>query len=80
MRDGQTAGTTGHSLRLEALKIDPPEGLELRVKLHIQNVGWKTFDGIKHGNNVVIGTTGESQRVEAIIVEIVMVIVDILGL
>lgn len=64
--DGKTAGTTGQSLRLEALQINPPEGWELTVKVHIQDVGWKTYSGIVHGNNIIIGTTGQGRRIEYI--------------
>ena len=71
VHDGQQAGTTGGGLRLEALKINPPDGWELRVKVHIQNIGWKCYTGIVHGNNVIIGTTGQSLRIEALIIEVV---------
>lgn len=70
VHDGQVAGTTSFALRLEALRIDPPKGVRLRVKLHIQNIGWKTYDGITHGNSVVIGTTGKSLRIEAIEIDV----------
>lgn len=70
VRDGQTSGTVGFAMRLEALKIDPPEGWELVAKAHVQNVGWKRYDSIKHGNSVVIGTTGEGLRIEALIIEV----------
>lgn len=79
VRDGQTAGTVGYGLRLEAIKITPPEGMELDVKFHVQNVGWRTYSGIKRGassgtgssaNDPVIGTVGESLRAEAL--EVVM--------
>lgn len=39
VRDGQTAGTTGRALRLEAFKITPPEGVELTVLAHVSNKG-----------------------------------------
>ena len=71
VHDGQVAGTTGGGLRLEALRVDPPEGYELRIKLHIQNKGWVCYTGIVHGNDLVLGTTGQSLRIEAIIVEVV---------
>lgn len=71
VHDGQVAGIVGHSLRLEALKIDPPEGLELEVKVYIQDEGWKSFSGIKHGNNTVIGTTNKALRVEDIIINVI---------
>lgn len=75
VRDGQTAGTVGYGLRLEAIKITPPEGMELDVKLHVQNVGWRTYPGIKRGessgtgssaSDPVIGTVGESLQAEAL--------------
>ena len=64
VRDGQTAGTTGHGLQLEALKIDPPDGLELDAKLHIEDVGWTTFVDVAK-NDPVIGTEGRALRAEA---------------
>lgn len=66
VHDGQWCGTKGKGKRLEALWIDPPEGTELEVEAHMQGIGWKTFKGIHHGNNIVIGTKGESRRLEAI--------------
>lgn len=75
VRDGQTAGTTGKSKRLEAFKVAPPEGLELTIKAHIQDKGWVEYKGIKAGessgegsspNDPIIGTVGESLRLEAI--------------
>lgn len=79
VHDGQQAGTTGYAARLEAFKITPPEGWELRVKAHIQNIGWKTYSGIKKGessgegssaNDPIIGSVGKSQRIEDLIVEV----------
>lgn len=71
VHDGQQAGTTGYAARLEAFKITPPDGWELKVKVHIQNVGWKTYSGIKKGvYDPVIGTEGKSQRIEDLIVEV----------
>lgn len=80
VRDGQTAGTTGKGKRLEAIKITPPEGLELSVKFHIQGKGWQTWSGIKKGtssgegsstNDPIIGTVGESLRAEALEVNVI---------
>lgn len=75
VRDGQTAGTTGRSKQLEAIKIAPPKGLVLTVKIHIQDKGWVTYEGIRLGessgegssaNDPIIGTVGQSLRAEAI--------------
>lgn len=75
VHDGMIAGTEGESLRLESLQINPPEGVELNVKLHIAFKGWVTYEGIKHGdsleNQLVIGTVGESLQAEAIEFDVV---------
>lgn len=75
VRDGQTAGTTGKGIQLEALKIAPPEGLELTVKVHVEDKGWLTYEGVKKGessgegtspNDPIIGSVGEGKRMEAL--------------
>lgn len=82
VKDGQIAGTVGQSKRLEAIKIAPPEGLELDVDVHIQNIGWKTYKGVKRlldakgnvmssgtessANDPIMGTVGKSLRLEAV--------------
>lgn len=69
VHDGQVAGTTGHSLRLEALMIDTrkyPE-LKIRARAHIQGIGTVDYGYITH--TTVIGTTGQSKRLEAIMLE-----------
>ena len=75
VRDGQVAGTTGMSLRMEALKFTPPEGVTLTVNAHMQGIGWKSYTGIRKGkssgtgsskNDPIIGSTGQSRRLEAI--------------
>lgn len=80
VHDGQVAGTVGKGLRLEAIKITPPEGLELNAKIHVQDKGWLEFKGIKKGassgegsssNDPIIGTVGEALRAEAIELDIV---------
>lgn len=73
VHDGQVAGTTGFALRLEALRVSPPEGWELEIALHIENIGWKTYSGIVHGDIEacqIIGTTGECLRIEDIIIRV----------
>lgn len=75
VHDGQTAGTTGLGLELEAIKIAPPAGVTLECDIHVADEGWKTYTGIKLGensgegsspNDPIIGTTGKSLRAEAI--------------
>lgn len=76
--DGEWAGTTGQSKRLEAIKITPPEGVELEVTAHVQTYGDKVYKGIKKGKSSgtessatdpIIGTVGESKRLEAITIK-----------
>ncbi len=70
--DGQTAGTTGHGLRAEAIEfLDVPEGWELAVHAHLENLGWVTYEGIRKGNVVTVGTVGECRRIEMLMVEVV---------
>ena len=60
--DGQTAGTTGKGLRLEAIQIDAP--FEVRAKAHIQEKGWVDYGVIN--KNTIIGTTGQRKRLECL--------------
>ena len=52
------AGTTGRSLRLEAIQLVDPVA---SVRGHVQNVGWQGWT-----DTGVVGTTGKSLRLEAI--------------
>lgn len=60
IKEGQTAGTTGRSLRMEAIIIHTDLPIEYRV--HIQNIGWQ---GWKRPGEIA-GTTGKSLRLEGI--------------
>lgn len=60
--NGQTAGTTGQSLRMEAIKIDSKK--EIYAKAHIQDIGWKDFGKIN--KDTIIGTTGQNKRLECL--------------
>ena len=62
MTDGDTAGTTGRSLRLEAIQISSPLA-DIQYRTHIQQIGWQN-GWTDEGN--VSGTTGKSLRMEAI--------------
>lgn len=53
-------GTTGKSLRLEALQFRTSNGLVIECQAHVQNVGWQPWQ--PH----TCGTTGQSLRVEAV--------------
>ena len=69
--NGQSAGTTGESMRLEAIKINLTGEMAARYDVyyhvHAQNFGW--LDWSKNGESA--GTAGYSYRLEAI--EIVLV-------
>ena len=57
--DSQTAGTTGRSLRLEAIELRGGVGM---VSAHVQDIGWMpAVPGWQ-----IAGTTGRSLRLEAI--------------
>ena len=62
--DGEMAGTSGQSLRLEGIKIKvnaPVEG-GISYSTHIQNIGWQDF--VSDDN--LSGTSGQGLRLEAI--------------
>lgn len=60
--DGETAGTTGKSLRMEALRIDYDK--PIYAKAHIQNIGWKDFGKIT--KDTIIGTVGQQKQLECL--------------
>ena len=64
-RNGETAGTTGQSLRMEALRFalaNAPAGSGIRCRAHVQNVGWQNW--VNAGT--IAGTTGQSRQMEAV--------------
>ena len=68
VEDGQIAGVTGFSKRIEAIKIDcKMPGVKIKAKGHIQGIGWKDYGEIT--SDTVIGTTGQEKRLEAISLE-----------
>ena len=72
VHDGQTAGFTGHSLRLEALKIDLRNliypDIKIKARAHIENLGTVDYGYISEEN--IIGTTGKQLRLEAISLDV----------
>lgn len=65
VNDGTMCGTTGQSLRLEAIQIDTRYlNLDIHAKAHISKIGWRDYGKID--NNTVIGTTGESKALECL--------------
>ena len=57
--DSQTVGTTGRSLRMEAIELRGGVGM---VSPHVQDIGW--MPAVYGGTTA--GTTGKSLRLEAI--------------
>lgn len=62
--DGEMSGTTGQSLRLEAIKIQLSSSIDggIVYKTHVQDYGWLNF--VTSGQ--ASGTTGQAKRLEAI--------------
>lgn len=62
--DGEMSGTTGQSLRLEAIKIQLSSSIDggIVYKTHVQDYGWLNFVT----NRQASGTTGQAKRLEAI--------------
>lgn len=62
--DGEMSGTTGQSLRLEAIKIQLSGSIDggIIYKTHVQDYGWQNFVA----NGQASGTSGQSKRLEAI--------------
>lgn len=62
--DGEMSGTTGQSLRLEAIKIQLSSSIDggIVYKTHVQDYGWQNFVA----NDQASGTSGQAKRLEAI--------------
>lgn len=63
--NGEEAGVTGESKRMEALRINIPDtGMSgtIRYRVHVQDYGWQDY----RENGELAGTEGEAKRVEAI--------------
>lgn len=62
--DGEMSGTTGQSLRLEAIKIQLSSSIDggIVYKTHVQDYGWLNFVT----NGQASGTTSQAKRLEAI--------------
>ena len=60
--EGQMAGTTGESKRMEAIRIDYDK--EVFAKAHIEGIGWVDYGKIT--KDTIIGTTGECRRLECL--------------
>ena len=69
VHDGMIAGSVGYYARLEALRVNPPQGWTLSVKVHLQDIGWTQYD-VSHGNDTIIGTVGEYRRIEMLEIDV----------
>lgn len=65
-KSGEWIGTRGESKPLYALRIDPPEGVELEAIVHVQAYGDLKYSGIVHGNDIIIGGVEKVKRIEGI--------------
>ena len=64
--DGATAGTTGRSLSLEAVRVslsNAEASGSIEVNAHVSGVGWQGWDSPSPSEG---GTTGQSRAVEAV--------------
>lgn len=65
VKNGKSSGTSGQSLRLEAINIKLENnnyGGEIKYSTHVQNIGWQSFKE----DGKMAGTSGQSLRLEAI--------------
>ena len=69
VKNGGIAGTTGKSLRMEALLINLMDGTKnmIQYSAHVQNIGWQGWQN----SGGVAGTTGKNLRMEAIRIKLV---------
>ena len=66
--NGETAGTTGKNLGMEALVINlenMPAGSSIQYRAHVQDIGWQNW--VSGGQ--IAGTTGQAKNMEAIQIE-----------
>lgn len=64
-RDGETAGTSGESKRLESIKlklVNPEYDGTIEYRTHVQTYGWQDWKS----DGEQAGTSGEGKRLEAI--------------
>lgn len=81
--DGDVAGTTGSSLRVEGIRVtlnpnnlgETHEGMtgDIFYRAHVQNIGWQ--DWVKNGE--LAGTEGQSLRVEAFQIKLEGAVADV---
>lgn len=70
---GETAGTTGRNLPLEALRVQlkgAPAGSGILVRAHVSTIGWQEWETCE------TGTTGQALSIEAIQLKLTGTIAD----
>lgn len=73
--DGETAGTSGQSLRIEGVQLkleNAPEGSHIEYRAHVQGEGWQGW--VRDGKSS--GLPGKGRRLEAVRVRLVGPIAD----
>lgn len=63
--DGQMAGTTGQNRRIEAIRINSKD--KMNVSVHIKSIGDKKYSNIS--KDTIIGTTNQKKRIESLMIE-----------
>lgn len=69
-KESEWIGTRGESKPLHALRINPPEGMELEVTVHVQSYGDLKYSGLTHGNDAIIGGVDKVKRIEGICIKV----------
>lgn len=75
VQDGATAGTTGQSKRLEAIKLNltyQKYSGSIQYRTHVQTYGWQDWVS----NGAQSGTSGQSKRLEAIQIKLTGEVAD----
>ena len=65
VKDGNIAGTSGQSKRLEGINIkllNKDNNINVKYQVHVQDIGWQDWKS----NDEMAGTSGQSKRLEAI--------------
>jgi uncharacterized protein YjdB len=68
--DGFVAGTEHQSRRMEALSIGTSGVGGVCADAYLQDIGWQGWRCAKDGSTAMVGTTGQSRRMEALAVQV----------
>lgn len=69
VKGGQTTGTTGKNLKMEAIQIqlkNAPSNVKIQYRTHIQDIGWQEWKE----NRQTAGMTGRNLKVEALQIQL----------